>query len=260
MNKFIAFFIPLFLLSCTKVIELDIQTGSRKYVIQGEITNQAPPYYIEVSTNAPLADKAAAEQIKNALVIISDNTGVVDTLFNLNNGKYQTNKIVGKEGVVYNLKVNINDTIYSATSVMPTIIPMDSLVINKAVGFREDFMNIVPSYQDAEGEANYYRFKAYRGDSLVVKNILFTDELSNGKRNSRPFFMELKNDDSLTVEMRALNYDAYRYFFGVNQITPGGQSQSATPTNPISNISGGVLGFFSANTLEVIKMKMKIVK
>jgi len=117
-------------------------------------------------------------------------------------------------------------------------------------------MNIVPSYQDAAENVNYYRFKAYRGDSLIIKNTIFNDQLSNGNRNSRPFFMELKNDDTLTVEMRSLNYESYRYFFGVNQITPGGQSQSATPTNPISNISGGVLGFFSANSLDVLKVKI----
>jgi hypothetical protein len=48
--------------------------------------------------------------------------------------------------------------------------------------------------------------------------------------------------------MRCIDKGAYDYFYSLDQITST-NGNSATPANPVSNISGGALGYFSAHTV-----------
>lgn len=69
---------------------------------------------------------------------------------------------------------------------------------------------------------------------------------------SLPFFGEdeeerIKAGDIITVEMQTIGKDVYDYFFSLDQTL----SQSvATPANPVSNISGDALGYFSAHNVQ----------
>ena len=49
--------------------------------------------------------------------------------------------------------------------------------------------------------------------------------------------------------MQCIDNAVYKYWFSLNQSATG-TSQSASPANAVSNISGGALGYFSVHTVE----------
>lgn len=241
------------LLSCKKVIELDLKDGAQQVVIEGEITNMPPPYSVKLSRTGSLSNLTGIESIDDAQVFISDLSGLTDTLTRTMNGIYMTNKIVGTPGQTYALTVRLHDTVYMAQSTMPMRVPLDSILIEKSNGFGgSEFKQITPKYTDPIGVANYYQFRLYSTDSLTLSNVLFEDALNDGKENTRPFFAKLPKGKIAKVEMRCYNRDAYTYQFGLSQIEQNGRNQSASPANPTNNIKGfKALGYFSANTYEV---------
>lgn len=254
-NKYfsiLAVTVTLFLLSCTKTIELDLKQGAQLVVIDGEITNTPPPYLVQLYRSGSFSDLTALPSINDALVIVEDDLGTIDTLKHTGNGKYYTQKIIGTEGRTYTLKVNIHDTLYTAQSTMPYKVNLDSVIIERSQGFGgAENKNITPKYTDPLGMKNYYQFRLYSNDSVKLSNVLFDDQLTDGKENTRPFFSKLYPGAKAKIEMRGYTIEAYTYQFGISQIQQNGRNQSASPTNPTNNIKGGnALGFFSANTYD----------
>jgi hypothetical protein len=57
--------------------------------------------------------------------------------------------------------------------------------------------------------------------------------------------------------MYCIDKNVYNYFFSLLQVTGNnGGFQSASPDNPITNISGGALGYFSAHTVSRVRMEV----
>ena len=48
--------------------------------------------------------------------------------------------------------------------------------------------------------------------------------------------------------MQNIDPVVYKYWFSLSQNATG-ETQSASPANPVSNIKGGALGYFSAHTI-----------
>jgi hypothetical protein len=57
--------------------------------------------------------------------------------------------------------------------------------------------------------------------------------------------------------MRCIDGPVYDYFFSLNSIQGNGPGGGTTPTNPVSNISGGALGYFSAFTVQKVSAVVK---
>jgi hypothetical protein len=49
----------------------------------------------------------------------------------------------------------------------------------------------------------------------------------------------------------------YEYFRTLNLILTTGAAPSTTPANPKSNFSGGALGYFSAHSRRVLRIKVQ---
>lgn len=75
----IAFFL-LLQAGCVEMVELEKQADyPTKLVIEGEISNLMPPYYFKLFKSAPL-NAAYYEGVDDAILIVSDNEGLRDTL------------------------------------------------------------------------------------------------------------------------------------------------------------------------------------
>jgi len=188
---------------CTKEFALDQQAVKPLVVIEGRISNMWGPYYVRVTRSAGLVTdpdptfpwRDSAEAVKNALVIITDDAGVKDTLIpspssidrylyyfrdstnfseagidsvfttvddrntTYDRGYYQTTKIKGQPGHTYYLEVQIGDTIFRSSAYMPPVPAMES------VGWARDTMlspylnkGLIPvaRFKDPPNENNYY--------------------------------------------------------------------------------------------------------
>ncbi len=96
---------------------------------------------------------------------------------------------------------------------------------------------------DVESELLYGKGRAYGLELYVKKKTArFTGWIS---------YIKVRSKDTVMVEMRCIDKAVYDYFYSLDQISST-NGNSATPANPVSNILGGALGYFSAHTVRKV--------
>jgi hypothetical protein len=244
-----------FILGCEKEINLPLDANQSILVIDGSITDEAGPYSIRLSQSIPITDVSNFPGMTNAVVIVKDNTGMVDTLQHEKLGYYKTKRIKGVYGNTYFLEVLLAGKKYTAQSTMPQKVGLDSLRINPFPVNNEIRYSVIPVYADPIALGNSYRFVQKINDTLDQTFHVFNDNLNNGKVNQRPLrsgtdSLEVKLKDLVSVEMHCITRPTYLYYYTINQQSGAGPGGGTTPSNPPSNIVGGALGIFSAHTVE----------
>ena len=251
----------LFFASCDKIITLPIKDNETKVVIDATITDQPGPYFVKLTRSINLNETNIYPVIENGIVIITDNTGIKDTLKYAKDGIYKTKLIQGVYGRTYHLEVNIEGNKYTATTTMPSKVYLDSLRINTFAFNGENQYSIIPVYTDPVELGNNYRFIQKINDTLDNNYNIFNDNLNNGKINQRPLGrgnkdISIKNLDLVTVEMQCISKEAQLYFYTLSQQTGGGPGGGTAPTNLPNNINGGALGLFSAHTSQITSIRI----
>lgn len=239
------FFITVFS-SCQKVIDVNLNSTLPRYVITGNVTNQPAPYTVSITKTVDFSQDNTFPGMTGAIVVITDATlGIVDTLKDIGAGKYQTNNINGVSGHKYQLYINAASNIFVATSTMPDAVTLDSLYTQMSPFGRS--LLIVPQYTDPTATGNFYHFHEYvngvEGSDLNTRN----DRLINGQVMKSPIrSSKIEKGDMVQVSLECIDSAVYNYYFTLSQTE---NQNSATPANPVSNISNGALGYFSAHTV-----------
>lgn len=245
----------LFLLSCKKVIDVNIKNAPSELVITGEVNNQAGPYIVSISKSVSYASENSFPPVSGAVVMITGN-GITDSLMEISPGNYATRFLVGTPGKEYSLNVTVGGQTFMASSTMPQPVPLDS--IGLSVGRNDHIINAVVYFQDPPGIANYYQFIEYNDRRPIANgrgNFVFDDRLSDGRyiiHNLGNDSSNFKMGDTVSIKMKCLDQYVYAYWNQFAQVSGNNRGGFSTPTpaNPVSNISGGVLGYFSANTTQ----------
>ena len=259
---FYTYLIGIFLIGCEKEIQLPLDPNQSLLVIDGSITDEAGPYYIKLNMSNSISAPSNYFAVTNALVIVKDNLGQIDTLKHEKEGIYKTNKIKGNYGNTYYLEVQVADKKYSANSTMPQKVELDSLRINPFTLNNDVRYSVIPVYTDPITLGNSYRFIQKINDTLDQTFHVFNDNLNNGKVNQRPIrggsdSLEVKLNDLIAVEMQCITRPVYLYYFTLYQQSGAGPGGGTTPANPPSNIIGGALGIFSAHTVQRKQIQIK---
>ena len=256
--KKIIFFLSIFttlFISCDKEISLVLDNNESVLVIDGSVTDQAGPYFVQLSMTSSINNPTRVIGVNNARVIITDQTGIKDSLEFVSNGLYQTKKIKGIEGGTYNLEVVVNQKKYTAAASMPQKVNLDSLRINTFPFNGEIRYSIIPVYLDPIMLDNSYRFIQKINDTLDPTFHVFNDNLNNGKVNQRPLRggndnLKIKPRDQVFVEMQCISKASFMFYNSLDQQSGAGPGGGTAPSNPPSNIEGGALGIFSAHTVQ----------
>lgn len=237
--------------SCEKEIDVNLNSTNKKLVVEAVVTNNLGPHTVLLSETADFSSTTEFNGVKNALVIISDDLGTIDTLQQTEVGVYKTSKISGIPGHKYYLQISYNDINYTSSSTMPELIEMDSLKISEEEILGKKRVTIVPTISDPQYSQNYYRFKLYQNFKPITSIFAGNDQYFNGI--SRDFNLSpgnfeeavIKKGDTFQLELMCIDESVYNYFFTLEQTLDG---NSASPANPKSNIQGGCLGYFSAHS------------
>lgn len=252
------------LFGCEKVVQVDLNNAAPQIVIQGEINNTAGPYYVAISKSVPFdsSNFNFRPSVTGAVVKITDVTaGVTDVLTEVYVGVYKTNNIIGTEGNTYQLLVQAEGKEYTASSTMPANVQLDSISFYTNTFFGMTITNPVPNYRDPSGRENYYLFSETVNRQPLRGLFVFDDRLSDGRYISTQLFNDsnyIKQNDTVEVEMRCIEKPVFNYFNQVIEAQGRGNSGPvATPSNPVSNISNGALGYFSAHTVQRKKSVFK---
>ena len=234
---------------CKKVINVTLNSTSPQYVVEGNVTNQAGPYLVTITKTINFSQDNVWPTVSGAIVVITDVTaGQVDTLIEATPGNYNTHIITGMPGHKYQLYVNAANNIFTATSTMPAVITLDSLYTQPSP-FGGNHPQLVPVYTDPTlvgVNYHYYHFTEYKNDTESSDVIIRNDELINGQLIKQPVGGDgLNTGDSVALYLECIDSGVYQYYYTLDQTE---NQNSASPSNPLTNLTGGALGYFSAHT------------
>ncbi len=123
-------------ISCQKIVSVDLNDAAPHIVIESVVTDSLGPYSVILSmTGNYFASSSFFPPVSGALVIMTDSRDQQDTLKELVSGTYQTSTISGTPGISYQLKVVAQGKEYDAASSMPPKVYIDSLYFMVRKGF-----------------------------------------------------------------------------------------------------------------------------
>jgi hypothetical protein len=258
---------------CQKVINVDLNEAAPRIVIEGVINDRRGPYTVTISKSGSFFNQPLLPPVSGALTIITDSSGTIDTLKEVNPGVYLTSKTRGIPGRTYTLKVISERQEYSGTSTMFSHVNIDSLTLVKEESQHFIFggnnqndthLEIHCFFRDPD-EKNFYRMRVFRNDSINTENYrLFDDQYTNGEE------IELRAaratlGDRFRIELLSLDKQTYEYYRTLEDLLFSNPVFGSTPANPENNLSNGALGYFgayavSSRTLIITDILFKSVK
>jgi len=255
-NIIILLFSVLFLLSCEKVIDVDLKDAESRLVIEGNITSDVGPYTVYLSKSGSYFDYSTLERVENGEVIISDENGYSEVLNEVSPGIYQTQNMQGEENTNYSIQVVSEGEIYTAEEYLPNKVEIDTMYFEKdepgSYGNDENTVtySIYCVFTDPAETVDYYRFKIYTNGLLEEAGfgtyLVTDDELFNGITFPVRFAgREVVPGDTVKIELQTTGFNTYEYFRTVNDAIGGG-GMGSTPYNPITNLDNDALGYFGA--------------
>jgi hypothetical protein len=240
-------------MACKKIIQVNLVNVSPQIIIEGNVTDDAGPYYVQISRSVDYGANNVFPPVTDAVVSITDSTtGQTDRLLEVDSGVYSTQILIGRPRHTYQLLVIENGERYSATSTMPQSVRLDSVTFEQNTNFNGiSMVTAIVNFQDPAGVTNYYQFTENVNGKAVPDIFVFNDRLSDGKYIQEPLFNDtayLIPGAALLLTMNCVDENIYNYFSELSNVTATAGIQSTTPANPTSNINNGALGYFSAHT------------
>ncbi|WP_316811208.1 DUF4249 domain-containing protein [Pedobacter heparinus] len=241
--------------SCEKAIDLKLKDNVLKYVIEGTITNEPGSCKVYISETKEFGDDNRFNGISGAIVKI-ENKGTSIVLTETEKGIYESAAVAGVPGETYSLTVNIKDLVFKASSTMPQLVPFLDFTL-KPTDFDTTRVTPMVKFKDPAETKNFYWFQQFVNDKIQKQYKVINDEFTTGQEvndylvfenDTKNKALNFKKGDKLTAEMHGVDAGVYAYLFSL--INANGSDNGAAPSNPLSNISGEVLGFFSAHTVQ----------
>lgn len=243
--------------SCEKVIDVNLNDSEKKYVIEAILTDVPGTAKVLLTQTKNFNQDNNFAGISGAIISVSENGGA-PVLFNETSAGVYQSFLTGTAGKRYDLSVTINGQTFIASSVMPQRVTLDSIFITDELLFTDTRKIVNAVYQDPTGRGNNYRFLQYINGKKINQIIVNNDDYTDGRKVINKLFyfpdddqdsLKIKSGDNVKVEMQCIDEPVYKYWFSLDRSSTGGSNQ-ATPSNPVSNIQGGALGYFSAHTLQ----------
>lgn len=240
--------------ACERVINVPLSSSTPKYVVEGIITDQPGTCSVSISTTQDFSAGTTSPGVSGANVKV-ESDGTVYTLTETTPGNYTTSAITGTPGKTYNMTAIVDGNTYTASSSMPQPVGLDSMYVSNGPLSNKLYVTVV--YSDPMGVPNYYRWVQYvnglEEKTIFISDDQFTDGLTvkdqlNYNNDTNDPNRDIKTGDTVRVDMICLDSAVYQYWYALNTEATGNGNATA-PGNPVSNINGGCLGYFSAQTV-----------
>ncbi|WP_316789217.1 DUF4249 domain-containing protein [Pedobacter frigoris] len=248
-NIMILFALLMSFSGCEEVIDLKLDDAPPAVVIDGGLSDQNEIQVVKVSTTYNFSESNRFNGAKGAKVVLISSTGNTYNYSEVSPGIYNSPAFRGRSGVTYTLNVTLNNKTYTASSIMPAKVNLDSLTFKEFSFFGQSNTYIAANYKDPGGIQNQYRY-VLKAKGVIEEDAVSEDRFDDGNNVANVIFYELNDlvaGDLIDVEFQCIDRNVYRYFFSLNQ-TEGGGGPPVAPANPPSNFNNGALGVFNAHT------------
>lgn len=233
-----------FSLSCTKIVEMDLETAEPKLVIDASIDwvkgttgneqkiklSTTTGYYSSTFPTVSGADIAITNSV-NAVFRFIENPGT---------GEYICSDFHPVIGETYTLKVVLNGETYTATETcigVPDI--EDNIEQDNTGGIGGDEVEIKYYYRDNGSEQNYYLHRILSPLSVFPDYKAKDDEKTQGNLMQEYFSdEELKSGDTINIRLYGISRRYYDYFRKL--LTAAGTENGPFQTTP-GSVRGNII-------------------
>jgi len=258
-NLILLLLLSISLSSCEKVIDIDLNDSAKKYVIEGIVSDLPDESRVIITRTKNFDEDNAFAGVDGAMVQVTEEGGATYNFNEVGDGFYFPVSFAGSSGKNYTLTVTIGPETFTATCRMPEKVSFDSLYITNEILFTQErkVANVV--YNDPAGKGNCYRFIEYVNGFKQTQQQVQNDDYTDGRSITAKLFyftddddtgLNIESRDEVIVYMQCIDPAMYKYWFSLARSSIGVSGQ-ATPSNPVSNMRGGALGYFSAHTEEM---------
>ncbi|RZK48256.1 MAG: DUF4249 domain-containing protein [Pedobacter sp.] len=239
------------LFSCEKVVDLNLNKTDPKIVIEALLSNELKGHQFYISRSLNFNENTTREGLTGAQVKLQDNLGNTFNFMDHGEGVYQSPRMRGVPGRTYTLTVNFQGKIFTAISKMPEQVNIDLLTQTESTFFNETRNAIEVTFKDPPNQVNYYYFRTYVNGEPRSKLYVESDRFTNGKEVKHVLYFDepdLIAKDQVRVQLYTIDATVFRYLYTIDAID-GSSGPPTAPANPVSNLSSGALGYFSASTV-----------
>jgi hypothetical protein len=233
----------LFISSCTKIIEVPLETAPPKLVIEATIVwnkgTTGSNQIIKLSTSTDFYS-TQIPVVSNAMIEVSNSAGVVFPFIEMpNSGEYVCTNFVPVINEVYTLKIQTGGNTYIATETLQSVTPITSVVQETIPGFSGNTIRVKANYNDPIAE-NFYLF-SYQYDQILKPDFYANDDKFY---NGNPFFSisfneDLKAGDILHITHFGISKTYYEYLNIL--LTIAGNTGGAPFQAPPVSVRGNVI-------------------
>lgn len=207
-----------FLLACTKVVKVDLETAEPKLVIDASIDwvkgTTGNEQKIKLSTTTGYYS-TTFPTVSGADIVI---TNSADTVFkfieNAGSGEYICSNFHPVIGETYTLKIVLNGEVYTATETCIGVPKIENNIAqNNSGGFGGDEVEITYYFQDNGNEENHYLHRILSPVSTFPDYKAKDDERSQGNLMQEYFSdKDLKAGEMINIRLYGISRRYYDYF------------------------------------------------
>ncbi len=199
-KRHISILILALLASCTDVVDVAVQEGPERLVIEASIDWEKGTLgnvqTIRLRQSTPFFDEDNIIDVTGASVtVINDNTGAEFIFVDQNTGTYITNNFEPVLGQSYSLRIEYNGEVYIAQETMTPVTEINDVFQSREEGFDEEILEVRIVFTDPQTEGDNYLFRFQRQGDLLPGLEYAEDEFVNG--NEIDWWYEIEDEDDI---------------------------------------------------------------
>ena len=175
-----------FITSCEDVIDVDVPTAPPRLVIDAGINwiknTSGNEQFIKLTLSAPYFD-AEIPPANGAQVSVADSKS---NTFNFveqgSTGIYINNNFIPEIDAEYNLTINYQNEVYTATETLKSVSSVDFIEQQNDGGFTGDEIEIKAFYTDPKNEENFYFYRFTNTTEPDISLEVYDDEFTDGNQ------------------------------------------------------------------------------
>jgi hypothetical protein len=216
MKKYILLIVSIFsVAACQDVIDVDLNEAEERLVIEAAMIKLKGAS----GTNQRIRLTKTRGFFEDSLKIVDDAeitvTGEGGEVFNFlhdTSGFYYTNQFQVNLMEKYQLKIEVDDEVYTAEETFIPVVPIDSVSQRNDAGFSGEDIELKAYYKDPAGERNYYLFTFFVNFVDFPTTEIYDDEFTDGNTIFALYQEEeLVPGDEVVITNFGLSQQFYEY-------------------------------------------------
>lgn len=210
--------ILLFFFNCEDVVEVNLNETEPRLIIEASINwfknTSGNEQSIKLSLSAPFFDDNIPPA-NGAIIQITDSNNTTFNFIEENStGIYRNNDFVPVLDETYNLIIEYNNEIYTATEKLKSVVPIDFIEQNDEGGFTGEDIELKAFYTDPANIENYYFFEFISNIPVIPSLEVYEDEFTDGNQIFGFYTEEdLESGDEVIIRNYGVSERFYEFMF-----------------------------------------------